>query len=108
MFPFYLSLGCTYEVYWHGDPWAVAAYREAEIFRQERVNYESWLQGRYIYDALQSVIGTFSWGLGGRKGKKPEPYEQYPYAFTKREKDAERKRDEEFTRRFFAAGQRKK
>lgn len=107
MLPFYLSIGVSYELYWYGDPWAVAAYREAEIFRQERANYEAWLSGRYIYDALQSVIGTFSWGLGGKKGTKPDPYEQYPYAFTEREKAAEKQRKIEATLRWIEAGQKR-
>lgn len=91
------------EEYWHGDPCIYAAYREAEVFRQERNNYESWLQGRYIYEALQATFAAFSYGMSGKKGQKPDPYTQYPYAITEREREAERQRRAEFTRKFFAS-----
>ena len=107
MMPYYLSLGMSIEDYWHGDPCIFKAYREADTLRQERENQAAWLNGLYVYDALQSVIGTLSWGLGGKKGQKPEPYTNYPYAFTEREKQAERQRKIERTLKWIAEGQKK-
>lgn len=51
-----------------------------------------YMQGRYNYEAFQSVMSAFSWGLGGRKGAKPDPYRSYPIPITSREQEAERQR----------------
>lgn len=76
LFPFYLSLGMTYELYWDDDPWLVKAYRKAWELKQETVNQNLWLQGMYIYEALccvAPIIRAFS------KVKKPLPYRSEPY-----------------------------
>lgn len=82
--PYYISIGMTYEQYWHGDVLAIRAYREAERIRQERVNGESWLLGMYVYDAicrLSPVLHAFA-----KKGTKPIPYLKKPYQMGKGKK----------------------
>lgn len=89
-FPFYLSIGMTYELYWYGEPWLVRAYREAFELKTERMNYEKWLQGRYIYHgigALVPILNPLS------KKKKPEEYLKEPLIIT--EKARKRKEIEE-------------
>lgn len=105
--PFYLSLGMSAEEYWHGDPCLYAVYREAATLRREQENNAAWLNGLYVYNALQSVVGMFSWGLGGKKGQKPDPYTEYPFAFTEREKQAEKQRRIERTMKWIAEGQKR-
>ena len=56
MFPYYLSLGMTYEEFWEGDCTLPKFYREAQKIKSQKEfddkNFFCWLQGRYIYDAL--------------------------------------------------------
>lgn len=105
MFPYYLSLGCSYEAFWNGSAWIAASYREAEIHRREQCNYDAWLQGLYVSRAVNAAFAAFSWGMNGKKGARPDGYPDYPIAFTEREKQAEQQRRIEQTRKFFEAGQ---
>ncbi len=78
--PFYLSIGMTYDQYWNEDCCLVKYYRRAYEIQRERRNYEMWLQGMYIYDALcdaSPLMRAFS-----KKGTKPVPYPTEPYAIT--------------------------
>lgn len=82
-FPFYLSIGMTYDQYWNDDCELVIYYRKAHNLQLERKNQELWLQGFYIYDALccvSPVLHAFA-----KKGTKPLPYPQEPYPITKEE-----------------------
>lgn len=105
VFPYYLTLGCSYEKFWFAPAWIAASYYEAEIWRREQRNYEAWRQGLYFNNALRSALSEFSWGLNGRKGARPDGYLEYPFAFTEREKEAEKQRSIEYTRKFFEDGQ---
>ncbi len=80
-FPYYLSIGMSYELFWFGEPKLVKAYRQADEMRTDRMNYEKWLQGLYIYHgigALQPILNPFS------KKRKPEEYPKEPFAITER------------------------
>ena len=81
----------TEEQYWDGDCTLVIYYREAEEIRKERRNQEMWLQGMYVYDAIariSPILHAFA-----KKGTKPQPYVEEPYAITKRTvEDAEERR----------------
>ena len=80
-FPYYLSIGMSYELYWHGEPYLVKAYREADEMRIDRMNYEKWLQGLYVYQgiaALQPILNPFS------KKHKAEEYIKEPIIITER------------------------
>lgn len=89
LFPYYLSIGMTYEQYWEGDCTLPKYYRKADEIRKERRNEELWLQGMYIYEALcdvSPVLHAFA-----KKGTKPLPYSNKPYAIT----ETQHKQDEE-------------
>ena len=45
-------MGMTPEQYWQGDPELVQAYRGAYKLNKEERNWEMWLQGWYIYQAI--------------------------------------------------------
>lgn len=72
-FPYYLSLGMTYEQFFYGDPWLAHFYREASKKRIEQENFYAWLHGSYVYEgllvSLARVIG----------GKKDVNYTEKPY-----------------------------
>ena len=89
LFPYYLAIGMTYDQYWNDDPTLVKYYRKADSMKQERLNEQLWLQGMYIYEALCDVSPILH--AYAKKGTKPQPYSEKPYAITKEE----RKRAEE-------------
>ena len=79
-FPYYLSIGMTYEQYWEGQPSLVAYYRKADDMNRKRKNQELWLQGFYVY----SAIGSFAEILPAfpKKGAKIRPYLEEPISIT--------------------------
>lgn len=90
-FPYYLSIGMTETQYWDNDCMLTKYYREAEVMRQERANYNMWLQGMYVYDAisrLSPILHAFA-----KKGTKAKPYVDEPYPISKKteEKAEDRK-----------------
>lgn len=92
-FPYYLSIGMTYEQYWDDDCTLVKYYREADKLKQESANQTAWLQGMYFYDALirvSPVLMAFA-----PKGTKPVSYMNEPYPISKKDiAEAERKQAE--------------
>ena len=89
VFPYYLSIGMTYEQFWESDPTLVIYYRRAEEIKNERMNQELWLQGMYIYEALCDVAPIMN-GMA-KKGTKAHPYSEKPYPISEKQ----RKRDTE-------------
>ena len=82
-FPYYLSIGMTYEQYWNDDCMLAQYYREADKLRQERANQVAWLQGMYFYDALlrvSPVLAAFA-----PKGTKPMAYINEPYPMSQKD-----------------------
>jgi hypothetical protein len=82
-FPFYLSIGMTYDQYWNDDCELVVHYRKANELKNARRNQELWLQGMYIYEALccvSPVLHAFA-----KSGTKPQPYPDKPYAISAKE-----------------------
>jgi hypothetical protein len=84
-FPFYLSIGMTYDQYWNDDCLLVKYYREAFDIRKKRENESLWLQGAYIYDALCAVSPVLH--AFAKAGTKPLPYPDTPYPLTKKESE---------------------
>ena len=101
LFPYYLSIGMTFEQYWDGDCTLVKYYRKAEEMRSDRRNQELWLQGMYIYEALcdvSPILHAFA-----KKGTKPQPYPSNPYPLTEKQRAKEQ---EEKERRLAEKGKR--
>ena len=82
-FPFYLSIGMTYDQYWNDDCLLVKYYRKAHELANDRRNQELWLQGMYIYDALCCTAPVLH-------GAKPTPYPEKPYPITREEIEQEK------------------
>lgn len=92
-----MSIGMTWEQFWHGDYDIYAIFRDAENYRKEQRNYDMWLQGLYINRAVSvSLSQAFSKSKNGAL-----KYLDYPIAITAREKQAEKQRNIERTRRWF-------
>ena len=82
MFPVYLSMGMSYEEYWHGQAWLARAYREAFEIRRKREEFGRWRQGAYVYSAIMCaapVIKPFV------KDAKPGKYPEEPWPITESE-----------------------
>lgn len=76
-----MSIGMTYDEFWHGDVSMVKAYRQADELRLKQKNHELWLQGMYVYEALCDASPLFKFTM--KKGTvKPEPYAKEPYPIT--------------------------
>ena len=84
VFPYYLSIGMTYEQFWDGDPMLAKYYRQAEEIRTDRRNQELWLQGMYIYEALCDVAPLHH--AFAKRGVKANPYSERPYAITEKQR----------------------
>ena len=88
---YYLHLGMSLEEYWDGDCDAVKWYRgKAEHDREQR-NFELWLQGRYVYEALLAASPALKPFV---KNPNPVPYCKEPYPITKRMQKQEEERDQ--------------
>lgn len=86
-----------YELYWDGDCELVRSYRKAHEKRTSHANFEAWLQGLYIYEALcdvSPVLHAFA-----KNGTKPIPYPNAPHPITEEEAKAN---EEEEERRHYA------
>lgn len=76
-FPTALALGMDPSQYWDGDPWLVAAYREARRLADEERSWERWCMGMYVYDAVARTAPLLN-AYSKRKQAYPwldEPYE---------------------------------
>lgn len=74
----------TYEQYWYGDPLMVRAFYEANKQRRQDRNEYAWLQGQYIYDAINSTVGN----MMRDKGSAPAKYPSKPYPLESRKETA--------------------
>lgn len=92
LFPYYLSVGMTYDQYWNQDSLLVKYYRKADQLKNERKNQELWLQGMYVYDALCCVAPVLHAMAKG--GTKPTPYPDRPYPLTQEQIELEKERKE--------------
>ena len=79
--PYYIHLGMTYDEYWRMDCTLVKDYRRAYEYRQEYDNSQLWLQGLYVYRAIEAQRP--GWVFYGKKTPKPESYLEKPLAVTK-------------------------
>ena len=78
MCPIYMSMGVPYHEYWHGDYTQLKHYRKAFELQRERSDYDAWLHGAYIYDALcmvSPVLHAFA-----KNGATPHPYHKEPFS----------------------------
>ena len=93
VFPEYLAMGMTYDQFWRQDCSLVIAYRQAYKIRQDEINRAAWLQGLYVFKALQAnplVVYGFA-----KKDAKPEPYPNKPIDFTVNKKTPQQRLDDD-------------
>lgn len=95
-FPYYLSIGMSYEDYWYREVDLVRAYRKAEKLRFDRMNRDAWIQGMYVYEAIADVSPVLQ--AFAKKGTTVKPYSDKPYEFTQEKKEEESKDKKIFDR----------
>ena len=101
VFPYYLSIGMTYDQFWNDDPALARYYRQAAEIKVERKNQELWLQGLYVYEAICDVAPILH--AMAKKGTKARPYPDQPYAITEKQR---RREAEEKERKIAEKGKR--
>lgn len=74
----------TGEEYWEGDSDLVKAYRKAHELRRDELNWQAWLQGMYIYEAISDIAPVLH--PFAKKGTRARKYSEKPYEFKKPEK----------------------
>lgn len=97
--PEYMALGMTYDEFWNDNPRKVRAYRKAEEIRQKTRDYDIWLQGRYVYDALCAVSPLLhAFAPNGTEAMEytSEPYPRTRKDFKERQEKQMRERAEAF------------
>lgn len=95
--PDYMAMGMTWDEYWYGNPWMAKAFRQAHRMKRDIKNYELWLQGVYVYEAILDASPVFH---PLAKDPKPIPYPSEPFALDKKEREVrEQKEQEELDKR---------
>ena len=79
-FPYYLSIGMTYEQYWEGNPILVRYYHDAHLLKIEQKNQELWLQGLYFFYAISPAL--YNSNPLGSKTRKLQKYIEEPIRIT--------------------------
>lgn len=92
MCAYYLSIGMTYEQYWDGDSVIAKVYREKERLCMEKRNFELWLQGLYVYNAICYSSPAFNFFS---KNRKIEPYPDKPFPIFESKETEEEKKERE-------------
>lgn len=90
--PDYMAMGMTWDEYWYGDPWMAKAVRQAYAMKRKQVNYDLWLQGLYVYEAVLDASPVFH---PFAKEPKAIPYPSEPYALDKAEREERKAKEQE-------------
>lgn len=69
----------SYHDYWDGDNCMTKYYRKMNEYNKERKNYELWLQGAYLYEAVLDASPALN---PLSKKNKPFPYRSSPIPIT--------------------------
>lgn len=85
-------MGMTWDEYWFGDPWMAKYIRLAYNMKRKQVNYDLWLQGLYVYEAVLDASPVFH---PLAKEPKPVPYPSEPYALDKTERENRKEKEQE-------------
>ena len=88
--PIYMAMGMSYDEYWNGELERAKFYRETFKLKKKQDNEKLWLQGAYIYNALQDIYPLFNaWA----EGVEVKPYMEFPLPL-----DAEEQKSQEIAK----------
>lgn len=77
---YYIAMGLSADEYWNGDYRNLKYYRQGYFVKKDIDNYDAWLQGLYIYEAIVDsapILRAFS------KARRPLPYPSKPYEISR-------------------------
>lgn len=80
MCPIYMSYGMTFDEFWYGNSFLCRVYMEAYKLKQKALDEQLWLQGFYVYNALNCVAPVLH--AFAKQGTKPLPYLKSPITQT--------------------------
>lgn len=83
LFVYALSIGMTYDQFWHDDVDLLVYYHKAEQIRNRKRNQEMWLQGLYIYQAIGNLAPVLN---GFVKDHRAKPYLKQPIPITEEDR----------------------
>lgn len=78
-----MLMGVGHREFWELTPRDLSDYSAAYNEKIKRYDYEAWLQGRYIYEAVAVALGN----AFRKKGSKSIEYSEKPYHEIQRDKD---------------------
>jgi len=84
--PYYMSMGMTWDEYWHGDNILPRIYRKKDDIERDRRNREDWRLGKYIMHAIGANMSE--------QNKYPD--KPFPLTEEQAEKQAEERREREY------------
>mgnify|MGYP004546138329 CR=1 FL=1 len=87
----------THDQFWNQDVELVKFYQEADKIRCERRNYELWMQGAYIYEAILDASPVLRFSFS-KKPIKAEPYRDKPFALKTGKQEKQETETKEITR----------
>lgn len=92
MLPLAITYGMSANEFWEGNPDLFWAYRFSYYTKmkseQENMNFQAWLQGAYIHEAVSVAIAN-NFGKGKRAS-----YTKKPYNLTKEDEEREVQREQ--------------
>ena len=81
--PIYMAMGMSYDEYWNGELERAKYCRETFKLKKKQDNEKLWLQGAYIYRALEAIYPLFNAWADGVEVK---PYMEFPLPLDTEEK----------------------
>lgn len=87
-----MAMGMGYDEYWNCSPQRYKAYRKAHQMRTEQKNQEMWLQGWYVYKAIETALHNQP--AFATKPVKPVSYLEQPIRITPLSAEEKRAKEE--------------
>lgn len=84
-------MGVTYDEYWYGDCSRFHFYEEVYQLKQKEKNFDSWLMGRYVYEAIADISPILHDFVP--KGTQAIPYPAEPFPLTEEDQKALEERE---------------
>ena len=89
MAPKYMAMGMSYDEFWNDDIRKARDYLEAFKIRKKQENEKLWLQGMYIYKALENIYPLFN----GWANTPPKPYLKHPIPMDEEDRKEQKEAD---------------
>ena len=98
-FPEYIAMGMSYREFWELDSSLVKDYRRANKIKQDQANYQAWLTGLYMLNALNSGVPVSVVGFAKHKVELPHfPEKPIDFEAQTKEERAKKERAKQFTK----------